>query len=486
MRPASAARSATRRSRWRSRTTPASSSPPRRATRRRTACTGPRPSRRGWARTGWWSAARRSPCPRSSRRPAATRRRWRRSPFRPRPADRQSACHSARSAAPARGTRAGTRTWAWGRGTRPPAPGSPRRPPSTRSGASSPRPPPSPSSAMRCRTCGASTSSCTGSSPTESPRRRAATRRPRAWASTCAPGWWTSRGACSRSSLHPDRRHEAHAPPGRATQVVGESELRLGDLPRPGLATELEPHLVHHAEPARPDRVAEALEPAVGVHRLRALAVEAAVQHVLPRLAARREAHVLHEDELRRREAVVHLGHADLGARVLHARLLVGVPRAGDHLGEGREVVVLAVVALRRPRREGERLDEYRILRVAVRVLGPAEDRRRRAVAHAGAVEDAEHAGDRGRLADGLDRHLFAELGLRVLRSVLVVLPRDAGEDLLERALLDAVLLGIRRGEQGERGRRGHVRERAVVGRVRADQPRDARVLELLDADRHH
>src|SRR5437773_1038043 len=454
MRPASAARSATRRSRWRSRTTPASSSPPRRATRRRTACTGPRPSRRGWARTGWWSAARRSPCPRSSRRPAATRRRWRRSPFRPRPADRPSACRSARSAGPARGTRAGTRTWGCGRGTRPPTPGSPRRSPSTRSGASSPRPPPSPSSATRCRTCGASTSSCTGSSATGSPRRRAATRRPRAWASTCAPGWWTSRGACSRRSLHPDRRHEAHAPPGRATQVVGESELRLGDLPRPGLATELEPHLVHHAEPARPDRVAEALEPAVGVHRLRALAVEAAVQHVLPRLAARREAHVLHEDELRRREAVVYLGHADLGARVRHARLVVGVARARDHLGEGREVVVLAVVALRRPCGEGQRLDDDRMLRVLVRVLDAAEDRRGRAVAHARAVEDAEHAGDRRRLLDRLDRHFLAELRLRVLRAVLVVLPRDPREDVLQPVLLDAVLLRVGGREERERRRR--------------------------------
>src|SRR5207244_12551726 len=120
-----------------------------------------------------------------------------------------------------------------------------------------------------------------------SARGRASARAPSSWASTCAPGCGPPRGACSPSSLQPDHRHEAHAPPGRATQVVGEPELRLGDLPRPRLATELEPHLVHHAEPARPDRVAEALEPAVGVHRLRALTVEAAVQHVLPRLAAR-------------------------------------------------------------------------------------------------------------------------------------------------------------------------------------------------------
>ena len=99
------------------------------------------------------------------------------------------------------------------------------------------------------------------------------------------------------------------------------------------------------------------------------------------------------------REAVVHLGHADLVARVLHAGLLVGVLRAGDDLGEGREVVVLAVVALGGTGGERQRLDEDRMLRVLVRVLGAAEDRRRRAVAHARAVEDAEHAGDRRRLA---------------------------------------------------------------------------------------
>src|SRR5439155_417455 len=51
--PHPTARSATRRSRWRSRTTPASSSPPRRATRPRTACTGPRSSPRSWSSTGW-------------------------------------------------------------------------------------------------------------------------------------------------------------------------------------------------------------------------------------------------------------------------------------------------------------------------------------------------------------------------------------------------------------------------------------------------
>ena len=115
-----------------------------------------------------------------------------------------------------------------------------------------------------------------------------------------------SAGACRNEAtrhsgaLTPHDRHEAHAASRRAAQVVREPELRVLDLPRARLAAQLEPHLVHHAEPARADRVAEALEPAVGIHRLRAVAVEAAVEHVLPALPARREAHVLHQDQLGR------------------------------------------------------------------------------------------------------------------------------------------------------------------------------------------
>src|SRR5439155_23616543 len=186
-----------------------------------------------------------------------------------------------------------------------------------------------------------------------------------------------------------------------------------------------------------------------------------------------------------RREAVVDLGHADLGTRVLDAGLLVRIARARDDLREGREVVVLAVETLRRPGSEGERLDEDRMPRVPVRVLGTTGDGCRRAVAPARAVEDAEHARDRGRLADRLDRHLLAELRLRVLGAVLVVLPGDAGEHLLQLILLDAVLPRVGGGEEREGRRRGHAGERAVVGRVRHHEPREAGVLQLLDPDGH-
>ena len=89
-------------------------------------------------------------------------------------------------------------------------------------------------------------------------------------------------------------------------------------------------------------------------------------------------------------------------------------------------------------------------------------------------------------LRDGLDRHFLAELRLRVLGAVLVVLPGDAREHLLQLRLVDAVLLGVRGREQRERRGRRHAGERAVVRRVRHDEARVARVLQLLDADRHH
>src|SRR5437879_3529953 len=69
---------------------------------------------------------------------------------------------------------------------------------------------------------------------------------------------------------------------------------------------------------------------------------------------------------------------------------------------------------------------------VAVGVLGPDDDGRRRPVRHAGAVEDAEGAGHQRRGADGLLGDLLAELGPGVAGAVEVVLPGDAGHDVLE------------------------------------------------------
>ena len=90
---------------------------------------------------------------------------------------------------------------------------------------------------------------------------------------------------------------------------------------------ELQPALVEHPQTGRADGVAEALESAVRVDRQIAVAIERAGQDLLHRGAASGESEVLHQDELRRREAVVHLGHRELAARVGDAGLGVGVLR---------------------------------------------------------------------------------------------------------------------------------------------------------------
>ena len=71
--------------------------------------------------------------------------------------------------------------------------------------------------------------------------------------------------------------------------------------------------------------MAEGLEAAVGIHGQLAVEVEGAGQDLLPRGAARGEAEVFHQHQLGGREAVVHLGHGQLRARVLDAGLGIGV-----------------------------------------------------------------------------------------------------------------------------------------------------------------
>ena len=100
------------------------------------------------------------------------------------------------------------------------------------------------------------------------------------------------------------------------------------------LAAQLQPALEHHPQAGRADRVAEALEPAVGVDRQVAVEVVRAGEHLLPRGAALGEAEVLHQHELGRREAVVHLGHRELVARVGDPGLRVGVLGRCADLGE--------------------------------------------------------------------------------------------------------------------------------------------------------
>ena len=106
--------------------------------------------------------------------------------------------------------------------------------------------------------------------------------------------------------------------------------------------------------------MAEALEAAVGVDRELAVEVEGAGQHLLPGRAPRREAEVLHEHELGRGEAVVHLGQGQLVARVGDARLAVGVLGGAGALGEPGVVVAGVAEPRTAPGDEGQGLQVER------------------------------------------------------------------------------------------------------------------------------
>src|SRR5215470_8413920 len=214
--------------------------------------------------------------------------------------------------------------------------------------------------------------------------------------------------------LRADNAHERDALPGRAPEVVGERELApardAGDLPLARLTAKLQPALKQHAQARGADRVTERLQAAVRIHSQFAIEVERAGEHFLPAGAARREAEVLHEDELGRREAVVDLGHGELLARILDPGLRVRVRGGGNDLVERRVVVVGVDRAGGGPRDEGQRLDVQRLVRVAMRVLRADDDGGGRAIAYAGAVEDAQGARDERRARDRVLGHFLAEL----------------------------------------------------------------------------
>src|SRR2546429_2662935 len=211
---------------------------------------------------------------------------------------------------------------------------------------------------------------------------------PRGRRPTYAPG---SVSAELRAHQADERDHLARV----ATEVVGQADRAVGrDLALLGrLVAELEPRLEHHPQPRRADRVPEALQAAVRVHRDLAVEVERAGEDLLPRRAPLREPEILHDQQLGRREAVVHFRHSDLAARVGDAGLRVGVGRGRLDLGEGRVVVVGVGVAAAIPGDERQRLDVQRRVRVLVRVLGADDDRSRAPVGHSRAVVDPEVAG---------------------------------------------------------------------------------------------
>src|SRR2546426_12328832 len=133
----------------------------------------------------------------------------------------------------------------------------------------------------------------------------------------------------------------------RAAQVVGEADLGILHLPRAGLMPELLTHLVDHAHAGRADRVPERLEAAARVDgHLAAVNRRAALGDVAPALARGAEPEVLVVEDLRDREAVVHLGEVevlrrDAGLLVRRLRRLArggeaGVREAGLQVGLAR------------------------------------------------------------------------------------------------------------------------------------------------------
>ena len=71
-----------------------------------------------------------------------------------------------------------------------------------------------------------------------------------------------------------------------------------------------------------------ALSPPSGLTGQISLAVEGCGQHVLPSLTALREPEVFHQNQLRGREAIMHLSHGEFFTRIMNAGLLEYASRA--------------------------------------------------------------------------------------------------------------------------------------------------------------
>ena len=250
-----------------------------------------------------------------------------------------------------------------------------------------------------------------------------------------------------------------------------------------GLALQLLVVLVDHAHAGRAGRMAEGLEPAVGVHRQLAAELERAARDVLLRRALLAEAEVLVGEQLGQREAVVHLRDVDLlrtgsvmpGLRVDVAsrRSSVGFQRRKSKLGSFCGFGASAMPITPFTSTESSRK--------LLREVGARDDRRRRAVGLRGAVVEAERPRDDARLEHVLDRDLALQHRLRRERAVVVVLDRD---------LREVLAAGAVRLEVASR-RRARTsppasRQAAHAGRSSTLGPGDAAVLRLVEADDQH
>src|SRR5450756_1749313 len=142
--------------------------------------------------------------------------------------------------------------------------------------------------------------------------------------------------------------------------------------------------------------MAEALEAPVGLARYLAVQVIETVQHVIGTLAGLGYVQVLHRGQLGYGEAVVHLHHADLPARVLDARLLVGHARG---LPRGKHPRAVPVRVERLLTGADRYLQRFHLYLVIVRLyllhyLWRGYDGAGGPVAHPAAVKEPQRVGD--------------------------------------------------------------------------------------------
>ena len=231
--------------------------------------------------------------------------------------------------------------------------------------------------------------------------------------------------------------------------------------------------------------MAEALESSVRVDRQVPVQGERALQDLPPGRSPLAESEVLHEHQLGGREAVVDLGHGQLGPRVGDAGLGVGVGGRRGALRQRCEVEpgVDQPAAVAGHQREG--LHVQRCVGVVGRPVGRDHHGRGGPVRHPGTVEHREPSCHGGHLADGLGRGLAPELGQVVAGPVEVVLLGDPGHHVAQLVDVHPVALRVGREDEAEHGRRGECAVGAVGGDRKGVEALVAAVLDLLGADGH-
>ena len=207
---------------------------------------------------------------------------------------------------------------------------------------------------------------------------------------------------------------------------LGVADLRVaGHLPVAGLAAELAHDLVDLAQPRRADRLAVGDEPAVGVHRQRAVDLGGAVGDQRLLLAVGAEAVLGQVDHLGAGVGVLQLDDVDvLGTDARHlVRLARRVDGRADRLLD-RQPRAVHLERAEPPRAHRRRPQVDGRVGVAVRVLGLAEHHRRRTLVGAAEHVLRERVVEHRRVEDLVLRQRLAAERVRVERPVAVVLRR--------------------------------------------------------------